>query len=152
MTRPARARWRAGISDETGIQLGLRANLGQFILLAVVNFFVGGMAAWKAGGGRAERTELISASRLDGRAVLDVRQVAEYVSGHIPGAVHAELGDLPGRAPGTPEGAVVMCGHGERAMTAASLLARAGHTGLAVLAGGAQDWAAATGRPLQEGP
>jgi rhodanese-related sulfurtransferase/glyoxylase-like metal-dependent hydrolase (beta-lactamase superfamily II) len=112
----------------------------------------GGMAAWQAGGRPVEHTELVSASRLDGRAVLDVRQVAEYASGHIPGAVHAELGDLPGRAPDTPEGAVVMCGHGERAMTAASLLARAGHTGLAVLAGGAQDWAAATGRPLQEGP
>jgi len=47
---------------------------------------------------------------------------------------------------------VVMCGHGERAMTAASLLQRAGRHGLAVLAGGARDWAAATGRPLQEGP
>jgi rhodanese-related sulfurtransferase len=45
-----------------------------------------------------------------------------------------------------------MCGHGERAMTAASLLQRAGHRGLAVLAGGATDWAAATRRPLQEGP
>ena len=111
----------------------------------------GGMAAWKAGGGRAERTELISASRLDGRAVLDVRQVAEYASGHVPGAVHMELGDLPGRAQDAPEGAVVMCGHGERAMTAASLLERADHRGLAVLAGGAQDWAAATGRSLQEG-
>jgi rhodanese-related sulfurtransferase len=44
-----------------------------------------------------------------------------------------------------------MCGHGERAMTAASLLQRAGHDGLAVLAGGAPDWAAATGRPLREG-
>ena len=36
-------------------------------------------------------------------------------------------------------------------MTAASLLQRAGHQGLAVLAGGPQDWAAATGQPLQEG-
>jgi len=45
----------------------------------------------------------------------------------------------------------VMCGHGERAMTAASVLQAAGSHGLAVLAGGAQDWAAVTGRPLQEG-
>jgi len=44
----------------------------------------------------------------------------------------------------------VVCGHGERAMTAASLLRRAGHAGLAVLAGGAGDWSAATGRPLEE--
>jgi hydroxyacylglutathione hydrolase len=40
---------------------------------------------------------------------------------------------------------------GERAMTAASLLQRAGQHGLAVLAGGAQDGAAAAGRPRQEG-
>ena len=36
-------------------------------------------------------------------------------------------------------------------MTAASLLQTAGRHGLAVLVGGAQDWAAVTGRPLQEG-
>ena len=35
-------------------------------------------------------------------------------------------------------------------MTAATLLRRAGHH-LSVLAGGAEDWARATGRPLQDG-
>ena len=112
----------------------------------------GGMPAWHADGGPAERTELLTAARLDRRAVLDVRQDAEYAAGHVPGAVHVELGDLPARIQAAPAGAVVMCGHGERAMTAASLLQRAGRHGLAVLAGGARDWAAATGQPLQEGP
>ena len=112
----------------------------------------GGMTAWHADGGPAERTELLTAARLDRRAVLDVRQDAEYAAGHVPGAVHVELGDLPARIQAAPAGAVVMCGHGERAMTAASLLQRAGRHGLAVLAGGARDWAAATGQPLQEGP
>jgi rhodanese-related sulfurtransferase len=112
----------------------------------------GGMAAWQADGGLVETTGLVTAGRMDGRAVLDVRQAAEYTAGHVPGAVHLELGDLPARAQDAPAGAVVMCGHGERAMTAASLLQRAGHRGLAVLAGGAGDWAAATGQPLQEGP
>jgi rhodanese-related sulfurtransferase len=112
----------------------------------------GGMAAWQADGRPAERTELVTAGRMDGRAVLDVRQAAEYAAGHIPGAVHVELGDLPARAQAAPDRAVVMCGHGERAMTAASLLQQAGRHGLAVLAGGAGDWAAATGQPLQEGP
>jgi len=83
--------------------------------------------------------------------VLDVRQDAEYASGHVPGAAHIELGDLPGRAQDAPGEAVLMCGHGERAMTAASLLQRAGQSGLAVLAGGAGDWSAATGKPLEEG-
>jgi hydroxyacylglutathione hydrolase len=112
----------------------------------------GGMAAWQADGGPAETTELVSADRVGGRAILDVRQAGEYQSGHVPGAVHIELGDLPARLQAAPAAAVVMCGHGERAMTAASLLQRAGHHGLAVLAGGPGDWAAATGRPLEEGP
>jgi hydroxyacylglutathione hydrolase len=112
----------------------------------------GGMAAWQADGGPAETTGLVTAGRIAGRPVLDVRQAAEYAAGHLPGAVHVELGDLPARAQDIPAGTMVMCGHGERAMTAASLLQRAGHQGLAVLAGGPQDWAAATGQPLQEGP
>jgi hydroxyacylglutathione hydrolase len=111
----------------------------------------GGMTAWHAEGGPVETTELVTAGRIGTRPVLDVRQAAEYAAGHVPGAVHVELGDLPARVQDAPAGAVVMCGHGERAMTAASLLQRAGHYDLAVLAGGAADWAAATGRPLQEG-
>jgi len=111
----------------------------------------GGIAAWQAAGGPVETTELVSADRIGDRAVLDVRQDAEYASGHVPGAEHIELGDLPGREQAVPDGAVVMCGHGERAMTAASMLQAAGRRGLAVLAGGAQDWAAEAGRPLQEG-
>jgi MFS family permease len=43
MTSPGRTRRAAGHAAEAGVQLGLRANLGQFILLAIVNFFVGGM-------------------------------------------------------------------------------------------------------------
>jgi hydroxyacylglutathione hydrolase len=37
-----------------------------------------------------------------------------------------------------------MCGHGERAMTAASLLARAGHKDLRVALGGPREWQRAT--------
>jgi hydroxyacylglutathione hydrolase len=44
-----------------------------------------------------------------------------------------------------------MCGHGERAITAASLLHRAGHRDLTVLVGSADDWAAATGKALEHG-
>jgi rhodanese-related sulfurtransferase len=44
-----------------------------------------------------------------------------------------------------------MCGHGERAMSAASLLEQAGHRDLTVLQGGPEDWADATGRELDTG-
>jgi glyoxylase-like metal-dependent hydrolase (beta-lactamase superfamily II)/rhodanese-related sulfurtransferase len=111
----------------------------------------GGIAAWHDSGGPVERTELVTAARLDGRPVLDVRQDAEYLSGHVPGAAHVELGNLHSQPEGAPPGAVVMCGHGERAMTAVSLLQRMGQHGLAVLTGGPGDWATAHDRPLQEG-
>jgi rhodanese-related sulfurtransferase len=43
----------------------------------------------------------------------------------------------------------VLCEHGERATTAASLLARAGRGELRVAVGGGPDeWSQATGRPL----
>ena len=41
---------------------------------------------------------------------------------------------------------VTMCGHGERAATAASVLERAGHAAVAILTGGPPEWSAATGR------
>ncbi|MGQ4383528.1 MBL fold metallo-hydrolase [Streptomyces sp. SAS_270] len=110
------------------------------------------MTAWAADGGEQQRVELIGADDIaEGRPVLDIRQDAERAAGHLPGAVGIELGDVAARADDVPAGAVVHCGHGERAMTAASLLQRAGHKDLAVLAGGPGDWAKATGRTLEEG-
>lgn len=111
----------------------------------------GGLAAWTAGGGAQERIELLTADKIAERPVLDIRQRAEHIAGHIPGAVHIELGDLTERSGEAPRRPVVACGHGERAMTAASLLQRTGHKDLAVLDGGPADWSKATGRPLKEG-
>ena len=48
-----------------------------------------------------------------------------------------------------PPGPVtMMCGHGERAMTAASILTASGRADVSVLAGGPEDWAKVTGRDL----
>lgn len=59
--------------------------------------------------------------------VLDVRMTNEWRDGHIEGAVHIPLPDLPSRLADVPEGAVwVHCGSGYRATAAASLLANAG--------------------------
>lgn len=112
----------------------------------------GGMPAWMAAGEATSQIPLVSAESVGKARVLDVRQVSEFAAGHVPGAYHVELGDLPARADGVPAGsAVVMCGHGERAMSAASLLARSGKTDVAVVVGGADDWSAATGQQLQVG-
>jgi glyoxylase-like metal-dependent hydrolase (beta-lactamase superfamily II) len=111
----------------------------------------GGMDAWRTDGGPVETIRLVTAEQIGTRPVLDVRQDTEYGSGHIPGAAHRELGTLAADTRGAADGTVVMCGHGERAMTAASLLARTGSSGLAVLVGGADDWAKATGQCLEDG-
>ncbi|QGN49135.1 rhodanese-like domain-containing protein [Micromonospora sp. WMMD558] len=59
--------------------------------------------------------------------VLDVRMTNEWTSGHIDGAVHIPLPDLPKRLSDVPAGTVwVHCGSGYRATAAASLLANAG--------------------------
>ncbi|MFI7547414.1 rhodanese-like domain-containing protein [Actinoplanes sp. NPDC049599] len=117
----------------------------------IVGELHGGVPAWTAAGGDIVTTRLVRPDQINA-PVLDIRQRSEYTAGHLPAAVHLELGELAGRTGTAPAGpAVVMCGHGERAMTAATLLERAGRRDLAVLVGGPGDWAAATGHHLREG-
>lgn len=117
----------------------------------VVGEITGGVQAWAAHGHRTTATPLLHPAAVRGQ-VLDVRQASEFAGGHLPGALHVELGRLPDRATTIPAApTVVMCGHGERAMTGASLLERAGHRAVAVLAGGPRDWAAVTGHALTTG-
>lgn len=109
------------------------------------------MNAWTAAGHGQATTAFVPADRADGRPYVDVRQESEFTAGHVPGAVNIELGGLAHAAADAPEGAVVACGHGERAMTAASLLERGGRTDVAVLDGGPADYAAAHGEKLVQG-
>lgn len=102
----------------------------------------GGMDAWQAAGRPIARTRLVAPPQADGQQVLDVRQRTEFAAGHVPGATHVELGTIRDDSDAVPDGPVLVhCGHGERAMSAASLLERAGHHDVAVLAGGARDLA-----------
>ncbi|MEW2256077.1 MBL fold metallo-hydrolase [Streptomyces sp. NPDC047869] len=114
----------------------------------LAGYLAGGMPAWLGDGNQQATTAFVTADRAGDRPYLDVRQEAEFTTGHVPGAVHIELGGLAAHAVNAPQGPVVACGHGERAMTAASLLERAGHTDIAVLDGGPADYAAAHGRRL----
>jgi hydroxyacylglutathione hydrolase len=102
----------------------------------LVGELAGGVDAWKDAGRRLATVPLLEAADAGGRQPLDIRQQAEYVAGHVPGARHAELGTLRDSTDGIPDTPLLVhCGHGERAMTAASLLQRAGHEDVAVLAG-----------------
>jgi hydroxyacylglutathione hydrolase len=112
----------------------------------------GGLTAWSAAGEQVTTARIVDAAQMDATNVVDVRQASETTTGHLPSAHLIELGDLTDHTRDLPRGPVtVMCGHGERAATAASLLERAGHTDAAILAGGAHDWAEATGRTLDTG-
>jgi len=104
----------------------------------------GGIAAWTAAGLPVTATRLMGPQTVIGPEALDVRQGPEYISGHLPGARHIELGALPARAADLPDqSVVVMCSHGERAATGASVLERAGRHDVSVLVGGPDEWAAA---------
>jgi hydroxyacylglutathione hydrolase len=100
----------------------------------------GGMDAWETSGRTVATTPLVDAGEAEGRRIVDIRQRPEYAAGHVAGATHVELGDLTDSADGVDEDPVLLhCGHGERAMSAASLLERAGHQDVAVLSGGPDD-------------
>ena len=107
----------------------------------------GGMAAWREAGYPEQRVELISPGDLESGSLIDVRQDAEFAAGHIPGARHVELGALATAKDFRPGRLTLMCGHGERAMSGASILERAGRRDLAGVQGGPQDRRA----PLERG-
>jgi len=97
----------------------------------------GGVTTWQGPDRDVSKTLLVGPEGADGRRIVDIRQRSEFTAGHAPGALHVELGSLTDRPDAVPDSPVLVhCGHGERAMSAASLLERAGHRDLAVLVGG----------------
>jgi glyoxylase-like metal-dependent hydrolase (beta-lactamase superfamily II)/rhodanese-related sulfurtransferase len=111
----------------------------------------GGIEAWRDSGRPLARTGLVHEMDPERDAIVDVRQASEYASGHVPGARSVELGSLVGSSLGTiPSTGTFMCGHGERAMSAASLAQRSGR-GAQVYVGSAERWARKPGRSLVRG-
>jgi rhodanese-related sulfurtransferase len=108
----------------------------------------GGVAAWIRSGQPVASVDVLDPTHVDPAQVIDVRQDNEYADGHLPAARHIELGALPGTD--LPAGPLVtMCAHGDRATTAASVLERAGHSDVALMRAGAEEWAEATGAALE---
>ncbi|WP_427136455.1 MBL fold metallo-hydrolase [Pseudarthrobacter sp. S9] len=121
---------------------------------ALAGELAGGLSAWNAAADAPDAevvAPLVPADLIAPEAtILDIRQAGEYAAGHVPGARNIELGALAGHLSEVPDGPVlVMCGHGERAMSAASILTAGGRTGISVLDGGPGDWTNATGKAIQ---
>jgi glyoxylase-like metal-dependent hydrolase (beta-lactamase superfamily II)/rhodanese-related sulfurtransferase len=111
----------------------------------------GGMGAWRSAGLPVSTIAIREVNEEKLGASLDVRQAGEWAGGHIPGARHVELGSVMASTGAIPAGPLtIYCGHGERAMTAASLLEGQGRGSLAVLDGGFDAWLSAK-RPISTG-
>jgi len=78
---------------------------------AILGELDGGVDAWRDAGLPIRSIPLVDPSAV-AATVIDVRQDAEWATGHLPDAIHVELGSLAEAA--TPDGPLtVMCGHGE---------------------------------------
>ncbi len=84
----------------------------------------------------------------DGVTVLDVREPVEWHHGHIEGALHIPLTQIPDRASELPtdQQLLVVCKVGGRSSQATAFLREKGLEAIN-LAGGMVDWAEA-GRPM----
>ena len=84
----------------------------------------------------------------DGAVLLDVREDDEWVAGHVEGATHIAMGEVPGRLADLPDGdpLYVVCRGGGRSAQVAAWLNRNGFDTVNV-GGGMGEWQAA-GRPM----
>ena len=119
----------------------------------ILGYLAGGIAAWIDSGSelaqlphRSPQQAQTELSQLELAAqpviILDVRSDSEWLSGHIPNAVHIMLGDLPTRLSKLDPAATtyVVCGSGYRSSIATSILAAHGFHGLINIDGGMAAW------------
>ena len=109
----------------------------------------GGMEAWSASGRELSSFETVEVEDLahwvlsaEPMTVVDVRDEHEWTQGHVPGAVHLYVPDVPGRVDEISHDApvAVHCASGYRAGIAASLLEQAGLKRIIHVHGEYSDW------------
>jgi rhodanese-related sulfurtransferase len=74
--------------------------------------------------------------------LVDVRELHEWDRGHLPGAIHIPLNDLPDRLDEIPQDkpVVVVCAVGGRSMTGSQFLLQSGYMEVYNLSDGTQGW------------
>ena len=109
----------------------------------------GGVDAWRSSGRSISAFETVEVEDMaqwvlsaEPMTVVDARDEHEWVAGHVPGAVHMYVPDVPHRAGEIPREApvAVHCASGYRAGIAASLLEQAGLTRIIHVNGEYSDW------------
>ena len=158
--------WRGGVSSFTGwffdydnpivivddFNIGLDPIVRQLMRLGYDNlagFLAGGFPAWYRGaqetGSFAACTvqDLYGMLKAKSPFILDVRDSRNFQSaGHISGAYHVYVGELPGHLAEIPgdRPVVVTCDAGYKGSLAASFLAKNGFSSITNLLGGMQAW------------
>lgn len=117
-----------------------------------VGGFLAGLAGWVAEGHGVGSIPMIHAETVRERlekhqeswSLLDVRDVNEFREQSVPHAIHLYVGELPSQLDKVPKTSAltVMCGSGQRATVAASVLRRAGFDRLDVFLGSMKAWQA----------
>jgi hydroxyacylglutathione hydrolase len=116
---------------------------------SVVGQLDGGMDAWQASGRPLSTFETVDVEDMaewilsaEPMTVMDTRDEHEWAAGHVPGAVHVYVPDVPHRANEIPREApvAVHCASGYRAGIAASLLEQAGLKRIIHVNGPFSDW------------
>lgn len=116
---------------------------------AIAGALDGGMDAWHSSGRELSRFDTVDVEDMaewvlsaEPMTVVDARDEHEWVAGHVPGAIHMYVPDIPHRADEIPRDApvAVHCASGYRAGVAASLLEQAGLTRIIHVNGEFSDW------------
>ena len=142
-----------GRDDEDGRQAGrLAVAVG---VRHLAGFLHGGMTSWRQEKRPVERIERLPLADLPARAgevqILDVREQGEWDEGHIHGSHFTPWHDLDGMPDGLDpsQPIAVVCGSGQRAAVAASLVQRHGGSRVIhVIDGGVPHWER-LGHPLE---
>jgi rhodanese-related sulfurtransferase len=128
------------------------------LLLFVVALVSGGMLLWPlvrrtTGGPWVSTTQATQLINRDEALVIDVRDPAEYATGHVLGAKNLPLArlDAPGGelAKRKDRPVIVYCDGGERSGKATAALKKQGYTRVANLSGGIGAWQQA-GLPVEK--
>lgn len=118
---------------------------GAVVIVAVIVLIVTGGNSGATGLPKEVSVAKAAEMRTSGAFILDVRELSEWQTVHIPGATLIPLGELANRLDELPKDKdiVVVCRSGNRSAQGRDILLNAGFTNVTSMAGGMNQWTAA---------
>lgn len=118
---------------------------GAALVVAIIVLIVGGGNSGATGLPKEVSVAKAAEMRGAGAFILDVRELSEWQTVHIPGATLIPLGELANRLNELPKDKeiVVVCRSGNRSAQGRDILLNAGFTNVTSMAGGMNQWTAA---------